>query len=204
MVAQTGASNRALLDTYDFGRFGTVCDVGGGYGGLLAPLLETYPAMQGILFDQPHVVANANEVLSPVAERCRVVAGDFFESVPGGADAYVLRAIIHDWDDGEATRILRACGRGMNGGSLLVIERIVGDANEDPATKFSDLNMLVSPGGRERTVDEFRRLFAAGGFELRSVTETPSGFCVIEGTPDPQSSSSPPQTAERDGTSKLT
>lgn len=181
MVAQTGASKQALLDGYDFSRFRTVCDVGGGYGTLLASLLGKYRTMNGILFDQPHVVANAGDVLRDVAERCRVVAGSFFESVPEGADAYVLRAILHDWEDEHATRILRACRQAVNGGSLLVIERVVGDSNEDLATKLSDLNMLVSPGGRERTVGEFSALFEVAGFELGSVTRTSSGFAVIEG-----------------------
>jgi hypothetical protein len=181
MVAQTGASNQPVLDAYDFGRFRTVCDVGGGYGAVLASILQKYPAMQGILFDQPHVVANAEDVLRDVADRCQVVAGSFFESVPEGADAYILRAIVHDWEDEQATRILRACRRAVKGGSLLVIERVVGEPNEDLASKLSDLNMLVSPGGRERTVEEFRALFAAADFELGGVTKSSSGFAVIEG-----------------------
>ena len=181
MVAQTGVSKQALIDGYDFGRFRIVCDVGGGYGTLLASLLDKYRTMQGVLFDQPHVVANAGDVLRDVADRCRVVAGSFFESVPEGADAYVLRVIVHDWEDEPATRILRACRQAVNGGSLLVIERVVGDPNEDLATKLSDLNMLVSPGGRERTIQEFNALFEAAGFELGSVTTTSSGFAVIEG-----------------------
>jgi hypothetical protein len=183
MVAQTGASSQALLGGYDFDRFRTVCDVGGGYGTLLASLLGKYPAMEGILFDQAHVVANASGVLRDVADRCRVVAGSFFESVPEGADAYLLRAIVHDWEDEQATTILRACRQAVDGGSLLVIERVVGEPNEDLASKLSDLNMLVSPGGRERTVEEFRALFEAAGFELGSVTRTSSGFAVIEGIP---------------------
>lgn len=183
MMALTGASNQALLAAYDFGRFGTVCDVGGGNGALLASLLANYPAMQGILFDQPHVVANADYVLRHVADRCRVVPGSFFEAVPEGGDAYVLKAIIHDWDDEQSTTILGSCRRAVKGGSLLVIERVIGDPNEGPATKFGDLNMLVAPGGQERTVEEFRALFAAAGFELGSVTETSSGLAVLEGIP---------------------
>lgn len=183
MMALTAASNRALLDAYDFGRFETVCDVGGGNGALLASLLAKYQEMQGILFDQPHVVANAADVLRDVTDRCRVVPGSFFESVPEGGDAYVLKAIIHDWDDEQSTTILRACRRAVNGGSLLVVERIIGDLNEDPATKFGDLNMLVAPGGQERAVEEFAALLAAAGFELRGVTETSSGVSVLEGVP---------------------
>jgi len=183
MMALTGATNRALLDAYDFGRFGTVCDVGGGNGALLASLLVKYPEMQGILFDQTHVVANAGDILRDVADRCRVVPGSFFESVPEGGDAYVLKSIIHDWDDKQSTTILRACRRAVNGGLLLVVERILGDPNEDPATKFSDLNMLVAPGGQERTVEEFGELLAAAGFELGGVTATSSGLAVLEAAP---------------------
>lgn len=183
MMSLTAASNRALLEAYDFGRFGTVCDIGGGNGALLASLLVEYPRMQGILFDQPHVVANADDILRQVADRCHVVSGSFFESVPEGGDAYVLKAIIHDWDDEQTTTILRACRRAVNGGALLVVERIIGDPNEGPATKFGDLNMLVVPGGRERTVEEFGELFAAAGFELGGVTETSTGLAVLEGVP---------------------
>jgi hypothetical protein len=183
MMALTAASNRALLDAYDFGPFGTVCDVGGGTGALLASLLAKYPAMQGILFDQPHVVANAHDVLRGVADRCRIASGSFFESVPAGGDAYVLKSIIHDWDDEQSTTILRACRRAVDGGRLLVVERLIGEANEDPATKFSDLNMLVAPGGQERTVEEFGKLFAGAGFELGGVVRTSSGLAVIEGVP---------------------
>jgi hypothetical protein len=183
MMALTAESNRALLDAYDFGRFGTVCDVGGGNGALLASLLAKYPEMQGILFDQPHVVANADDILRHVADRCRVVPGSFFESVPEGGDAYVLKAIIHDWDDEQSTTILRACRRAVNVGLLLVVERIIGDPNEDPTATFSDLNMLVGPGGQERTVEAFGKLFAAAGFELGGITETSSGLAVLEGVP---------------------
>ena len=111
MRSLTGRSNRAFVEAYDFGRFGTLVDVGGGNGTLLAGLLATYPELKGVLFDQPHVVAGADEVLSEacVADRCRVVGGSFFDGVPEGGDAYVLKAIIHDWEDEEAISILRSC-----------------------------------------------------------------------------------------------
>jgi len=183
MTSITSMVEPAVLDAYDFGRFGTIVDVAGGRGRLLASLLAKYPAMQGILFDQPHVVANAHDVLRGVADRCRIASGSFFESVPAGGDAYVLKSIIHDWDDEQSTTILRACRRAVDGGRLLVVERLIGEANEDPATKFSDLNMLVAPGGQERTVEEFGKLFAGAGFELGGVVRTSSGLAVIEGVP---------------------
>jgi hypothetical protein len=183
MESLTGSSNRALLDAYDFARFETVADVGGGNGALLAALLGHYPAMRGILFDQPHVVANARSTLAAagVAGRCTVVAGSFFEEVPTGADAYAMKSILHDWDDPEAGAILRVCRSAMAASArLLLVERIVGAANEDPRTKFSDLNMLVAPGGRERTIEEWRTLLESAGFALDGTTPTASGLSVLE------------------------
>jgi hypothetical protein len=180
MAALTGTANRAVLEAYDFSRFGTLADIGGGNGTLLASILAEHPGMRGILFDQPHVVARAAGVLAAVADRCTIVGGSFFESVPAGADAYVLKMIIHDWEDPEATAILRNCRAAMGGGTILVIERIVGPPNEDPATAFSDLNMLVGPGGRERTREEFDRLFARADLTLTRSTPTGAGHHVIE------------------------
>ena len=186
MTDLTRASVRALLDAYDFGRFGVVVDVGGGRGALLADLLGEYQSVRGVLFDQPHVVAGAAEILAAagVDDRCEVVGGDFFEAVPSGGDAYVLKAIVHDWEDGEALSILGSCRRAMTpGGALLVVERDLGLPNESPDAKFSDLNMFVAPGGQERTVDEYRALFETAGFRLVGVTPTSSGLGVIEGSP---------------------
>ncbi len=183
MAALTGGENRSLLDAYDFGRFATVVDVGGGNGALIAALLARYPGIEGVLFDRPHVVAGADAVLEDagVAGRCRIVAGSFFDAVPEGGDAYVLKAILHDWEDDEAVAILRNCRRA--GGVVLVIERELGPANDDPRPKFSDLNMLVGPGGRERTLDDYADLFRAAGFRLDGVTPSASGHNVLEGEP---------------------
>jgi hypothetical protein len=186
MMALTRSSNRALVEACDFGRFGTIVDVGGGNGALLALLLGRYPDVQGVLFDQPHVVSGADDVLGAagVADRCRVVGGSFFEDVPAGGDAYVLKAIIHDWEDEESLAILRACRAAMDGdAALLVIERVVGPPNADLAAKLGDLNMLVGPGGRERTVEELESLLAAGGFRLVGVTPTAAGLSVVESVP---------------------
>jgi hypothetical protein len=175
--------NQALLEAFDFGRFATIVDVGGGNGFLLGSILARYPTMQGVLFDQDHVVAEAGIVLETagVANRCRVVGGSFFDAVPDGGDAYILKSIVHDWEDEEAEAILRVCRRA--GGVVLLIERVVGPPNEDPATKFLDLNMLVMPGGRERTLDEYAALFEASRFSLVGETPIPSGSSVIEAAP---------------------
>lgn len=191
MSALTFASNAAILDAYDFGRFETVVDVGGGNGALLAAILDRHPAVRGVLFDQPHVAANAPAFLAErgLEGRCDVVAGSFFDGVPTGGDSYVLKAIIHDWGDTEAGTILRTCRRAMTADAiLLVIEQELGGPNERPPAKFSDLNMLVGPGGQERTGDEYAALFAAAGFELTRPVPTAGTLHVFEGAPQPLAS----------------
>jgi hypothetical protein len=186
MTALTRPLNGALLDAYDFGRFAKLMDVGGGTGALLAAVLAEYPALQGVLFDQPHVVAGAEALLGAagVADRCRVVAGSFFEAVPEGADAHVLKSVIHDWEDEEATAILRTCRRALEpDGAVLVVERVLAPPNEGPEAKFVDLTMLVMTGGRERTLDEYAALFEAAGLRLAGATPTGAGFSVLEAAP---------------------
>jgi hypothetical protein len=167
---------QSLIDAYDFGRFGTIVDVGGGNGTLLRALLAEHPQLNGVLFDQPHVVAGVE-----LGERGRVVAGSFFESVPEGGDAYLLKWIIHDWEDEEAVAILRTVR--AQGGTLLLVERVVEPPNEGPETKLGDLNMLVGPGGQERTLEELRSLLETAGYELSGDTPTASGMHVLEGAP---------------------
>jgi hypothetical protein len=176
MASSTQLVIRSLIEAYDFGRFGTIVDVGGGNGSLLRELLAEYPKLNGVLFDQPHVVKGVD-----LGDRGRVVSGSFFESVPEGGDAYLLKWIIHDWEDEESVAILRTVR--AQGGTLLLIERVVGPPNEGSETKLGDLNMLVGPGGQERTLEEFRSLFAAAGYELTGDTPTTSGMHVIEGAP---------------------
>lgn len=186
MTANSRRNTEAVLAAYDFGRFGQVVDVGGGQGGLLAAILTRYPDARGILFDQPHVVARAERLLRDVGvlDRCEIVGGDFFAAVPEGGDAYVLRAILHDWEDAEATAILQTCRRAIPAaGRLLIVEWAVAPPNAGRDGKFGDLNMLVSPGGQERTRGEYAALFAAAGFHLTDVFETATGPSVIEGVP---------------------
>jgi hypothetical protein len=185
-MTQLSAGNaEAVIRAYDFSRFRHIVDVGGGQGFMLAAILRAHHHIRGTLFDQPDVVAGAKAVLveGDVIDRCNVVGGSFFEMVPEGADAYLMRVVIHDWEDGEAIAILKVCRRTMpENAKLLLIERLVGPPNEMPATKFVDLNMLVSPGGRERTREEFSDLFAKSGFKLSSVF--PAGtHNVIEAQP---------------------
>jgi hypothetical protein len=185
MMSLTGAANTAVLAAYDFGRFGTIVDVGGGNGTLLAAILEAHPTTRGVLFDQAHVVKGADAVLRArgVLDRCEVAAGSFFESVPEGGDAYVLKSIIHDWEDAESVEILSVCRRAMASESVvLLVERDLGEPNENPAAKLSDLNMFVMPGGRERSHEEYAALFAQAGLRHSSTALAANGFAVIEAT----------------------
>lgn len=186
MTANSHTASEAILAAYDFGRFIRIVDVGGGRGALLAAILARHPATEGVLFDQPHVVAGAESALlrAGVAGRCVVIGGDFFAAVPENGDAYIMRAILHDWEDAEATAILSSCRRAIvTEGRLLVIEHVVAPPNEGPEGKFLDLTMLVNPGGRERTREEYGALFAAAGFRLMAVFPAAMGMSVIEGIP---------------------
>lgn len=175
----------AVLAAYDFSRFGRIVDVGGGNGAFLATILAHSPGLRGVLFDQPHVVRGAGPLLAAagVADRCEVVSGSFFEAVPTGGEAYLLKAILHDWEDAPAIQILRTCRQAMmDGTALLVVERELGGPNQNPDAKFSDLNMLVGPMGQERTPEEYVALFAAAGFRFVGFTPSAVGTGVYEGT----------------------
>jgi SAM-dependent methyltransferase len=179
MASHTGRASDAVLEAEDFARFSLIVDVGGGNGTLLAKILARNTQARGIVFDQPHVVAEA-----VVPERCEAIGGDFFEAVPEGGDAYLLKAIIHDWEDRESVLILQSVRRAIvPDGRLFLVEWLLGDPNERPAAKFSDLNMLVAPGGRERTIDEYGSLFQQAGFELVGATEMSNGHSLIEAAP---------------------
>lgn len=184
MTSNSDQAAAAILQAYDFGRFGCLVDVGGGRGALLAAILALHPSVRGMLFDQPHVVSGALERLEKagVQDRCQVVGGDMFDEVPAGGDAYIMKAILHDWEDPQALAILRACRRAMaDSATLLVIERLLDGGNRTVA--FSDLNMMVGPGGLERTTAEYADLFAAAGFQLTRTVDTTTEMAVIEAVP---------------------
>lgn len=185
MASMSAPVGPALAAAYDFGAIRTLADIGGGSGTLLAALLAAHPALRGILFDQPAVVAESGTILdrAGVADRTEVVGGDFFASVPA-ADAYVVKAILHDWSDEDAARILRTIrGAAAPTARLLVVERVLGAPNEDLDGKLMDLQMLVMPGGLERTLEEWRELFAAGGWTLAGTRPIVGGWQLIEGAP---------------------
>jgi len=184
MIGVHGRETDAMLAAYDFGGIGTLADIGGGIGTVLAAVLRQYPSMRGLHFDLPGVSERARATFEAagVAGRCRLVARNFFEGVPAGADAYLMRHIIHDWDDDKASLILRNCRTAMGGrGKLLVVEGLVPPGNEPAVSKFFDLAMMVLPGGLERTEAEYRRLFAAAGFRLARIVPTSAEVCVVEG-----------------------
>src|SRR3954469_23235453 len=155
--AMTGFSSKiapAVAEAYDFSAFGTIVDVGGGHGVLLNTILRAYPGVNGIVFDAPHVVVGAEDAIreAGLAGRCRAVGGDFFQSVPAGGDAYLMKHIIHDWPDDKATTILRNCRKGVNpGGKLLLVELLIVPGNAADLGKVIDLEMLVIASGQERT-----------------------------------------------------
>ena len=174
----------AILGSYDFSTFHKVVDVGGGHGNLLAAILKANPTLKGVLFDLPEVVEAAREIDAGVAERCEIIGGDFFESVPAGGDAYILKQIIHDWNDDLSIKILQNCHKAMAGnGRVLVIDAVVSSGNAPDLNKFIDLHMLVLGGGMEHTESEFRSLFDTAGFYLTNIVSTPAMFSIIEGRP---------------------
>jgi hypothetical protein len=186
MVSATRMQMVALLAAYDFSTIRTLMDVGGGLGELIGAVLRKYPPMRGIIFDLPHCEEGAvnNLTASGVADRCRFIGGSFFEAVPAGADAIIMKYIIHDWNDERCVQIMRNCHRALKPGArLLVVDRIVpGKLEATPdhlAVTLADLNMLRGPGGCERTEEEHRELLARGGFRMTRIV--PAGrVCIIE------------------------
>jgi hypothetical protein len=176
--------HHAVMAAYNFARFDTLVDVGGGNGTLLATLLQAHPRLHGVLCEAAHVAAHAQGLLEAagVIGRCEIVECDFFVGIPGGGDAYLLSLIIHDWHDDQAVTILQNCHRAMPAhGTLLLVEQVVPSDNTPSPSKLRDITMLVETGGRERTAAEFRSLFAAAGFQLTAIVPTRAPECVIEG-----------------------
>jgi orsellinic acid C2-O-methyltransferase len=179
-----------IIASYDFSQFQTLVDVGGGDGSLIAAILAATPGLQGVMFDTGPGLAEAPARLGEagVEDRCRVVEGDFFASVPEGADGYIMKSVIHDWPDGRCVSILANCRQAMgDGGKVLIVEPILPPTVKPSFARLgvvmSDLNMLLNTGGRERTEDEFASLLRAAGFKLANVYRVPkpSGYSVIEG-----------------------
>ncbi len=186
-AAMTGIHGRetvSILNAYDFSGIKVLADIGGGNGSNMIGILQKHSEMKGILFDLPHVIERAipNIENADLKDRCKLVSGDFFDSVPKKADAYLMRHIIHDWDDEKSLTILRNCHTVMpENGKLLIVESVIPSGNDPFAGKFLDLVMMLIPGGKERTEEEYKILFQQAGFELTRIVRTNSELSVIEG-----------------------
>jgi len=182
----SGSTQRlpALLAAYDFAPFARVVDVGGGRGALLAGILAATPATRGVLYDLPNVVAGADALRAPgLAERCEIVGGDFFESVPEGGDAYLLSRVVHDWDDDHALKILANCRRAIGpDGRLLIIDGVAKPPNEPDPNKFLDV-WFIGGGGSERTEAEYRTLLARASFTLARILPVGGSVSILEAHP---------------------
>ena len=183
LTSRSRPDNTAVVSAYDFSKARTVIDVGGGQGTLLASILGANPHLRGTLYEKPHVIAMACALLEQagLSERCELVSGDFFTAVPAGGDVYILKKVIHDWDDDQARTILRACRRSMSlDARLLLVELVVPTGNQQSHAKLLDLLMLVYAGGRERTEPEYHALLASAGFVLDRIIPTAGPVSVLE------------------------
>lgn len=183
MTDFTGQEVAAILEAYDFSVFKIVVDVGGGHGAFLADLLAARRELRGILYDLPHAMEGARKLMAEagVAERCAIVSGNFFQSAPQGGDLYLLKRVIHDWDDERAVAILKNCRDAIpDAGRLLVMEKVIPPGNTPSEATLFDINMVVSAGGMERTEAEYRALLARAGFVLTQVISTARPLSLIE------------------------
>lgn len=188
MANLTGGSAEAIAAAYDFGRFRHVVDVGGGDGTLLAAILRGSPETRGSLVDVGHVVDRARHTLETagVLDRSELHDGDFRRSVPPGGDCYVLKWILHDWDDEQASTILRRCrAAATHAAHLVVVERVIPErvGTDDAEAVLADLNMMVLTGGRERTAAEYTDMLAGAGWRIEQIVSTSTGLSVIESVP---------------------
>jgi ubiquinone/menaquinone biosynthesis C-methylase UbiE len=175
--------DRQIAAGYNFSSIHNLVEIAGGRGTLISSILKANSTMNGVLFDLPHVVEDTQSLIETLKlqDRCQLVGGNFFESVPTGGDAYILRYIIHDWDDERAIAILKNCYRAMQpNGKLLLIEMIIPSGNDPFYGKLLDLQMLLNYGGRERTETEYQTLLKAAGFSLAKIHPIASPVSLIE------------------------
>ena len=186
MTAFSATVAPAALEAYDFSGINVLVDIAGGHGMILASILRKYPRMRGILFDLEHVLAGNRLEEFGVQDRVELASGDFFSDVPRGGDAYIMKHIIHDWDDDKALAILKNIRTALEGkpeGRVILLETVVAPGNQPDMGKLIDLEMLLLPGGKERTADEFAALFDRAGFALTRIVPTQSPLAVIEARP---------------------
>ncbi len=183
MSEMTNLVEPAVLEAYDSSCCGTIVDVGGGHGGLIASILKKHANLRGVVYDSPQVVAGASALFKKlgVEERAMAVGGDFFKSVPVGGDTYLMKHIIHDWYDDKCTTLLKHCYGVMKpGGKVLIVDQVLPEGNAPSIGKFTDLLMMVIPGGMERTEGEFKALLIGAGFKFSRVVPTKSMVSVVE------------------------
>ncbi len=183
MTGFSGSEAIAIIDGYDFSRFRSIIDIGGGHGHLLAAILRKFTSLSGTVFDAPHVVGGAHATFHEfgVADRAHVAGGNFFQTVPAGHDAYLLKHIIHDWNDANCQKILRAIRSACTAStSLLIFEMVVPPGDVPHPSKLLDLEMLVVASGKERTREEYASLLTACGFRLERIVDLPSPISIIE------------------------
>lgn len=173
----------AIAQGYDTSNAETLVDIAGGHGLLLAAFLKANPNLKGVLFDVPTVIEGAGAVLESegVAAGVETATGDFFQSVPAGGDLYMMKHIIHDWDDRRCITILKNIRSAMNeNGKVLIVEMVVKEGNKPDFSKIMDLEMLITPGGVERTAEEYRALLKRAGLRLTRIVPTASPYSIVE------------------------
>lgn len=183
MSSFSTVATQGVVEAYDFSGINKLIDIAGGHGRLLSGVLEANPSLRGVLFDLPHVIEGAADTISKtnVSSRVDFASGDFFAGVPSGGDAYIMKHIIHDWDDERALTILRNIKQAMNPGArVLVVEAVIAEGNDQDFGKLLDIEMLVSPGGKERTAAEYEELFSRAGLRMTRIVPTKSPYSVIE------------------------
>lgn len=186
MTSYSLAAIPAIVEAYDFASIGTLVDLGGGHGSLLSAVLKTNPTIRGVLFELPSVINGADQLLKGAGVRDRVesISGDFFDSVPSGGDAYLMKNVIHDWSDEQSLKILKNIRSAMSPeAKVLIVDLVVPQSNEPGLEKLVDIQMLVTTGGRERTEGEFRQLLAASGLRLTRIIPTRSPMHIVEAVP---------------------
>lgn len=187
MAASTNDVAQAVLEAYDFADAALIVDVGGGLGQMLCPILQRHQQVRGILFDRPEVASQAAAYLSAahVEDRCTVSTGDFFDSLPAGGGLYLLKHVLHDWDDEHAVRILGCVRRRLDGASrAIIVESLLSPGNRPDVAKIGDLAMLLTVGGRERTLEEYAALCHAAGLRIARNIATAAGVSLIEAVLD--------------------
>ena len=185
MTSVSSMENPAIAAAYQFSGIRTVVDAGGGHGSLLGAILKANPKLKGVLFDQPSVISRAKQdryvTHKGISGRCTLESGDFFEAVPKNGDAYMMKRVLHDWNDERCTKILANCCAAMReNGRVLVIDSVVAPGNDPDRGKLLDMQMLVI-GGRERTKREFATLFSKAGLKLTRVIPTKCPLSIVEG-----------------------